>query len=151
MHMYTYMCMFAFTLEFKSVSVAVFTAIHPWLFIGFQHVLYCHRWFSHGLMLIHWQAHVILKSSCSVWKQYCYTITPKLFCVFEHCPKTNSTALPVENCLLMNKTHIATCVFLPLFSFFVSFTALFLTVWDTTLCEFRKTQRYPPWFFHVYG
>ena len=79
---------------------------------------------------------------------------------FEHSPKTSARALPFEKCSLINKTYNATHVFLPLFSlfFFLSFPflSLLLTVWNTTLCEFRKSHRYPPFppiFFviHLYG
>lgn len=57
---------------------------------------------------------------------------------------TNLTLLPVSS--------------LPLF--LVSFSVFFLTVWNTTLCEIRKTQRYPLFclvfflyinLFYVYG
>lgn len=64
-------------------------------------------------------------------------------------PKTSATGL-LENCSLMTKKltlpHLFSSCPTPFsFSFFVP--ALLHSVWDTTLCDFRKAQRYLPYFF----
>lgn len=55
----------------------------------------------------------------------------------------SATGVPYENCSLMNKTHILLVSFCPLPFFFCFLCPL----WDTTLCECRKIQRYPCRFF----
>lgn len=148
-YMYPYMCMFAFTSEFESMTVTVFTGtiIH-----GFSSAssMSCSV-----VVVVTWAHAHTLASTCDseqmflqCMKAILLYLNPQVVQCFEHSPKANSIALPFENCSVMNKTLIATSVFLPPFSFFVSFTALFLTVSDTTLCEFRKVQRYPLIFFY---
>jgi len=122
----------------------------PWLFIGFQHVSLCRRSSSLRLLLILWRAHVILnRCSCSVWKQCCYTATPKLSSVFEHSwKKTSASALPFENCSLMNKTHIATPVhFAPFLLFSFPFLFSFSLLGTPPSVNLGKLRGTPPCFF----
>lgn len=109
--------------------------IHPWLFICFQHASLCrHR-------STHFAAAHSLASACD--RCSCYTSTPKFSSVFLFLtkPKTSAIGLLFENCSLMNK--ILSCPPSPFSPFPPLFPGLFLTVWDTTLCECSKTQRYP--------
>lgn len=143
--MFTYVCMCAFTSWFESMAVAVFTGtlhIHPWLFIGFQHVALCRRccWSSHGLLLL--LLIITLASTCDSEQMFLFMKAKLLYLnpqvVFDHSPKTSATVLPSEN----SQCHLSlsSC---PLF-FLLFVSAIFLTVWNTSLCEFRKTQRYTP-------
>lgn len=122
----------------------------PWLFICFQHVSLCRCRCSHGLPLIRWRAHVILnRCSCSIWKHCCYTSKPKLSSVFEDIPKNKCHWSAWKLFTDDQKTHTATSFLLapPPFSFSFFVPALLHSVWDTTLCDFRKAQRYLPYFF----
>lgn len=143
--MHTYVCMSAFTLWFESITVEVFIGtlhIHPWLFI----VL--HAFFALPSLVLTWApAHTLVSTcdsaklfipqplSCSVF----FITAPQkvpLFCLLKIVHWwTKLTMPPLSSCPLSPISFL--CFF-------------FLNVWDTTLCEFRKTQRYPPsppWFF----
>lgn len=66
------------------------------------------------------------------------TSSPKFFLTQ---PKTYAIGLLYDNCSLMNK--ILSCPPSPFFPIPSLFPALFLTVWDTTLYECCRLQRYP--------
>lgn len=144
--MQTYMCMCAFTSWFKSMTVAVFTRTRPHSSMAFYRLPACLALLS--LVLTWAPVHTSVSMCDSELKFLCmktmlvyqppscpvfYFTAPKqvpLVCLLKIVPMVKNT----------HKCHLSLlALFLP-FSFFV--TALFLTVWDTNLCEFRKTQRY---------